>query len=131
MFGKIYQIIRRSISCLLISVFFISVVCGQEASGNLIHEQGPDGVLNFLQQNEKKFLTFTSLDENELDVATMTRHLYRESKLRRHMRSRTLENKDVKSLHHFEQDTLVIVTSSTSQNWKKYYYLHRRLVSRK
>ena len=119
MFGKIHQIIHRSIPCLLIYIF-ISVVYGKEDSGALIHEQGPVGVLNFLQQNEKKFLTFTSLDENKLDVATMARSLYRESKLRRHMRSRTLENKDVKSLHHFEQDTLVIVTSSTSQNWNKY-----------
>ena len=120
MYGKIHQVTRRIIPCLLISIFFISVACGKEGSGTLIHEQGPGGVLNFLQQNEKKFLTFTSLDENELDVATMARSLYRESKLRRHMRSRTLENKNFKSFHLFGKDTLVIVTSSISRNWKKY-----------
>ena len=111
---------NRSLSILLVFLIFVSISEGQKRIERFIQTEFSVGVLDFLDQNEKKFLSLTSLDKNHIEVTATLNSLYRDSKLRHHIRSRKLEIEDVESIHRFNQDTLVIVTSSNSKHWKSY-----------
>ena len=116
----IYKKTNRNKLFILILIIFSSIGECTERNRKSIERDLPGQALDFLHQNGKKFLTFTSLDTNNLDTIKTMNSLYRESKLRPHMRSRKIEINVIKSLHNFEQDTLVIVTSSKAPNWKQY-----------
>ena len=117
---EIYKRANRNMLFFLILISFSSIGECIERNKESTERDFSGEILDFLRQNGKKYLTFTSLDTNELDTVKTMNNLYRESKLRLHMRSRKIEINIIKSMHNFEQDTLVIVTSSKSPNWKQY-----------
>ena len=115
-----YQKISLYFSFLLVFISFLSVGKGQREIERFIQPELSYGVLDFLDRNGKKFLSLTSLDAQDPEVTLTLNSLYRNSKLRRHMRSRKLKIKDFESIHRFSHDTLVIVTSSNSTYWQDY-----------
>ena len=112
---------RKVASYLVLMMFLLSIATLNEVKSETTpKKEFPDGVLDFLQANGKKFLTFATLENEEPAVREALHSLVRKSKLTTKLRSRVLPSKDIKTLHRFHQDTLVLVASSKSKEWEKY-----------
>ena len=111
----------------LFFTFPLLIEC-KENNSRIFRNEHPVGILDFLQQNGKKFLTFASLDMDQIEVKEMLKNLYRQSKLWLHFRSKKMDFQDFKSIHRYDkkpthrfvQDSLVMITHSESTNWKEY-----------
>merc|ERR1712173_213492 len=63
-----------------------------------------NSILEFLQANGKKYITFATMDTEEPIVKEALYNLVRKSKLSSKLRSRVLPSKHIKTMHHFHQD---------------------------
>ena len=106
---------------LIISIvlFITTTTCFVDSKTSLERSITND-LLQFLEKNGKTFLTFASLDQEQLEVKEMLRNLARSSKLVSKLRSRVLALDDFDTTHRFHKDTLVLLATSTSKNWKTY-----------
>ena len=106
---------------IVIMTIVLIIVLPEDANGKLNSDaKVTDSVLQFLQQNKQKYVTFLTLDTEELNVREQLQKLVKKSKLLLNIRSRALSQKQLESKHRFNQDTIVLVTTSTSENWKAY-----------
>ena len=111
---NIFQCLRIII-LLIIIVSLNHVDCQNTSEKDLTNT-----VLEFLQQNGMKYVTFITLDVEEADVKAEFDSLVRTSKVESNLRSTVLQPQHFDSKYRFHQDTLVLVTSSTSRNWRNY-----------
>ena len=114
--STIIAIVFSLVPLTIFSIIISHEVNGEITSSNTFHDE----VLDFLQKNGKKYLTFASLDTEDNLVKEKLKTLVRKSKIKPNLRSRLLPSENIDTMHRFHQDTLVLVTSSKSQNWKKY-----------
>ena len=87
-----------------------------------------DEILDFLLKNGKKFISFSSLDNENAFVDEELKRLVQNSKTSLQLRSRLLPTVQLKTMHQFHQDTLVLMASSKSENWKKYLDRQQRRI---
>ena len=102
-------------------MLFIAIVSLNNAEcQNNLKENLADNVIQFFRENKMKYVTFASMDKDKKNIKEELSNLVKKSKLAENLRSRTLEIKHLNLKYRFHQDTLVLVTSSSSRNWNKY-----------
>ena len=101
-------------------IIFVMILLPSYSNGKSSSSDFSNTVLKFLRQNNKKYLTFTTMDNDTSEVIQGFQNLVRKAKQMSGLRSRVLPIKQLNERHHFHQDTLVLVTSATSKYWKKY-----------
>ena len=116
-----FSIQSLSISSLLMALFMMSMA--SNVNGELVSKSFHDPILNFLQKNGKKFLTFMTLDTENIEVSEEVKKFLQKSKLNKNLRSRVVAAEDIEKYHSFHQDTIVLVASSKSMKWNKYLEL--------
>ena len=113
-----FRIQCLSITSFLMVIFMMPFV--SHVKGDLALNGFHDPILNFLQQNGKKFLTFTTLDTEDIEVKVLLNTLHQKSKLTKNLRSKVVAAENIEKLHSFHKDTIVLVASSKSTKWNKY-----------
>ena len=101
-------------------IIFVMILLPSYSNGKSSSSDFSNTVLKLLRQNNKKYLTFTTMDNDTSEVIQGFQNLVRKAKQMSGLRSRVLPIKQLNERHHFHQDTLVLVTSATSKYWKKY-----------